>query len=255
MSVITNALTTVPTTPLVMPRTKCFRIPALTPTQQCDKCDLLTNLLDSILAKIREPSESQFYSQDQLEDTLYHSSQVKELVLQWKAHVWRAEYQGRGKTSAVNSLQKDTVLIVMDWAMKFTQMKYREKQTERFGKRGMNWHVSCVLSTPTDGADKLEVKSYVHLFNSFAQESPTVYAIIMHLLKEIKAISPHITKAFAGMMFRWAWVLPQQQPRFFLGAESLPYWCQSDEVCIKREEYGKFEINTSINLTKKSLMY
>ena len=92
-------------------------------TQQCKKCDLLANTLDSILLKIREPSEVQFYSQDQLEDTLYDANQAKELVLQWKAHILRAENQDRGKTSAVNSIQKDTVVIVMDWAMKFTQIE------------------------------------------------------------------------------------------------------------------------------------
>ena len=143
-----------------------------------------------------ESDEVQFYSQDQLEDTFYDANQAKEMVLQWKAHILRAENQDRGKTSAVNSLQQDTVFIVLDWAMKFTQLKYREKQSEWFGKRGMNWHVRCVLSKPTDSTGKLEVKSYVHLFNSCAQESSTAYAIIIHLLKKVKAASPHVTKAF-----------------------------------------------------------
>jgi hypothetical protein len=163
---------------------------------QCDKCELLSSTLGDILAKIWESCEVQFYSQDQLEDTFYDANHAKEMVLQWKSHILRAENQDRGKTSAVNFLQEDTVFIMMDWAMKFTQMKYREKQSEWFGKRGINWHVSCVLSKPTDSASKLEVKSYVHLFNSCAQESPTVYGIIIHLLKEIKATNPHITKAF-----------------------------------------------------------
>ena len=118
------------------------------------------------------------------------------MILQWKAHILRAKNQDRGKTSAVSSLQQDTVFIVLDWAMKFTQLKYREKQFEWFGKRGMNWHVSCVLSKPTDSTGKLEVESYVHLFNSCAQESPIVYAIIIHLLKKVKAAGPHVTKAF-----------------------------------------------------------
>ena len=123
----------------------------------------MTNTLDSILKKIRETGEVQFYSQDQLEDAFYDANQAKETVLQWKAHILRAENQDRGKTSVVNSLQEDSMFIVMDWAMKFTQMRYWEKQSEWFGKRGMN---CCVLSKPTDSTGKLEVKSYVHLFNS-----------------------------------------------------------------------------------------
>jgi hypothetical protein len=126
----------------------------------------LTNTLDSILKKIMETGEVQFYSQDQLEDAFYDANQAKETVLQWKAHILRAENQDRSKTSVVNSLQEDSMFIVMDWAMKFTQMRYWEKQSEWFSKRGMNWHICCVLSKPTDSTGKLEVKSYVHLFNS-----------------------------------------------------------------------------------------
>ena len=41
-------------------------------TQQCDKCDLLTNTLDSILAKIREPGESHHTSS--LESKTYETT-------------------------------------------------------------------------------------------------------------------------------------------------------------------------------------
>ena len=82
MTVIINALTTVEATnkELHCPCTHAH-------TQQCDKCDLLTNTLDSIVSKIREPGEVQFYSHDQLEDTFYDANQAKEMVLQWKVHI------------------------------------------------------------------------------------------------------------------------------------------------------------------------
>ena len=71
-----------------------------------------------------DDSEVQFYNHNQLEDTLHDANHAKEMVLQWKAHISRADNQDRGKTFAVHSLQNDTVFIVLDWAMKFTQMKY-----------------------------------------------------------------------------------------------------------------------------------
>lgn len=94
----------------------------------------------------------------------------------------------------MKSLQCDTILVVMDWVMKFTQMKYREKQSEWFGKRGMNRHISCVLSKRED-EEQLDVTSYVHLFDSCAQSSYTVFAILIHLQKTVKIANPHISKA------------------------------------------------------------
>ena len=118
--------------------------------------------------------------------------------------------------------------------MKFTQMRYREKQSEWFGKRGMSWHISCVLSKPAVGGH-LELVSYVHLgpvsgslvsanrwlrgiktyrfpwyltlvsanhassnaglFDSCSQDSFAVYAIVVDLLKNAKAVKPQITGA------------------------------------------------------------
>lgn len=160
----------------------------------CESCDSLRNTLGSVLSEIKGSQDVQFYSRDQQEDMLYDAAQAQDMVLQWKAHILRAENQDRAKTDAVNCLQSDTILIVMDWAMKFIQMKYREKQSEWYGKRGMNWHISCVLSKPAD-REQLEVTSYVHLFDNCAQDSYTVYAIIKHLLKTLKIANPHISKA------------------------------------------------------------
>ena len=47
-------------------------------------------------------------------------------------------------------------------------MKYREKQSEWFGKRGINWHISSVVARNTTGS--LEVTSYAHLFDARTQD-------------------------------------------------------------------------------------
>ena len=159
----------------------------------CESCNSLRNTLGSVLSEINGSQDVHLYSRDQQEG-MYDAAQAQDMVLQWKAHILRAENQDRAKTDAVNCLQSDTILIVMDWAMKFIQMKYREKQSEWYGKRGMNWHISCVLSKPAD-REQLEVTSYVHLFDNCAQDSYTVYAIIKHLLKTLKIANPHISKA------------------------------------------------------------
>ena len=75
----------------------------------------------------------------------------------------RTKNQERAKQNLIMSLQRNASLIVMDWAMKFIQLKYREKQSEWFGKRGMNWHVSPVITRNAED-NGLEIMSYVHPF-------------------------------------------------------------------------------------------
>ena len=136
-----------------------------------------------------------FYSDEQKEDLKHDPKQAEQIVFQWKCHILRSKNQDKAKNHVLSTLDKASALTVMDWAMKFTQMKYREKQSEWYGKRGMNWHVSCVISK-NDKDDNLEIKSYSHLFDSCAQDCLAVCAILEHLLKTIKEEKPHITKVY-----------------------------------------------------------
>ena len=107
------------------------------------------------------------------------------MILQWKAHILRSENLDIAKTELIKSLPSDAILVLMDWAMKFTQLKYRQKQSEWFGKRGISWHVSC-----------LEIATYVHLIDNCEQDWYAVCAILTNLIETIKGTQPHITKAY-----------------------------------------------------------
>ena len=74
-------------------------------------------------------------------------------------------------------------------------MKFREKQSEWFGKRGISWHICCVISRKEE---KLEVTSYAHLFNSCTQDWFSVLLIIENLMSVIKKSNLGITKAYLG---------------------------------------------------------
>ena len=161
---------------------------------QCYQCESLKNVLISILSEIESP-EISLYGKEQKEDLLYDAKQAQDMVHQWKAHILRAENQDQAKQDALRSLQSDSILVLMDWAMKFNQMKYREKQAEWYGKRGMSWHVSCIILKPTEGQD-LEIVSYVHLLDSCTQDWYAVCAILTHLLTTVKAVRPCINTAY-----------------------------------------------------------
>ena len=72
----------------------------------------------------------------------------------------------------------------MNWAMKFLLLRYRERISEFFGKRGKSWHVGAVITRRIAG--KLEVECFVHIFESCTQNSFAVASIIENLLAKIK---------------------------------------------------------------------
>ena len=126
-----------------------------------------------------------FCSEDQNEDLQHDHKLAKEMKFQWKSHHIRAENQERAKQNVLNSLKTNSALVLMDWALKFRQLNYREKHSEWFGKRGINWHVSCVITRNAEN-NNLEIASFVHLFDSCAQDWFAVCAILEHLLGIIK---------------------------------------------------------------------
>ena len=77
--------------------------------------------------------------------------------------------------------------------MKFTQPKFHEKQSEGIGRRGIDWHISCVISRKDN---RLEVTSYAHLFNSCTQDWFSVLSIIENLMSLIIQSNLGITKAY-----------------------------------------------------------
>ena len=162
-------------------------------TTKCDSWEELKIVPRSTEEKINELSSS-MYNKDQHDDLLYDFNKSADSITQWKCHILRSENQEIGKQSFIQDLTEDSVLIVTDWTMKFLQRRFREKQCDWFAKRGMNWHVSCVLSS--DGHGKFFMSYYNHLFNSCSQDWFAVLSILENLLISVRSSNPKVTKAF-----------------------------------------------------------
>ena len=80
-------------------------------------------------------------------------------ILQWKAHILRSINQEAAKQDQLGIITNNATyaLIVMDWEMKFLQLKYREKKSDWYGKKGLSWHISTVISSDPDKAGSLEL--------------------------------------------------------------------------------------------------
>jgi hypothetical protein len=144
--------------------------------------------MNDLRHKIEDHKDYSF-SQEKREDLLHNFNQAQDSILKWKAHVLRSVNQEKAKQQVLDGLDNSSVLIVADWAMKFQQRRYREKQSDWYGKRGMSCHISSVVSKEIE---TVVVTSYVHLFDSCTQDGFSVASIFENLLQTIKVNSPNI---------------------------------------------------------------
>ncbi|KXJ05912.1 hypothetical protein AC249_AIPGENE28663 [Exaiptasia diaphana] len=156
---------------------------------ECERCESLEVVLDEIRAKINSAD----IRDDQRNRMKFDFDQCQAAIYAWKAHLVRTVLQEEAKQAALNNLDSETCLIIVDWAMKFLPLKFRENMCEFFGKRGRSWHVSAVV-TKKDG--KFEVECFVHILNSCTQDSYAIASIFDHLFRTIKAEYPSINKAY-----------------------------------------------------------
>ena len=70
--------------------------------------------------------------------------------------------------------------------MKFISRKYRECQTDWFGKRGIPWHVTVVMRKRSDG--KYETLTLCHVFRSCSQDSCAVLSVMSDVLAFMQCV-------------------------------------------------------------------
>ena len=150
--------------------------------------------LNEVLADI-EIACSKLASEEEREDTMCIFQQAKDDVMAWKAHQLRSVNQDQAKFDVLDILNRDSALLVMDWAMKYLPRKFRESQCDWFAKRGIPWHITVVLTRP-DQSGPLEKQTIVHVFQSCPQDSVAVTAILQDVLVTLKEQRPELEKVY-----------------------------------------------------------
>ena len=100
----------------------------------------------------------------------------------------RSVNQEHAKEDILEKLDKNLCPLVMDWAMKFLQIRYMEKQSDWYGKSGLSWHISRVTCQSQSGTT--EVISYTHLFDQCTQDCYAVTSVVEDLLRLLKVMNP-----------------------------------------------------------------
>ena len=156
---------------------------------ECERCESLEDVLKDVKDKI----DNIDIDEEQRKRIYFDYKQHEAAIKAWKAHLVRTVLQEEAKQAALDKLDDETCLIIVDWAMKFLPLKYRETMCEFFGKRGLSWHISAVV---TKKDSRIEVECFVHVFNFCTQNNYAVASIFEHLFQTIKAEYQSISKAF-----------------------------------------------------------
>ena len=160
----------------------------------CDRCEELTTLLHEIEEAIMNmPTHN--VSEDTRDELLFVFDQAKNNILAWKAHLLRSVNQDEARLDVLDALDESSVLLLQDWAMKFLPRKYRESQSDWFGKRGLSWHITVATRRVSPDQD-FEMMTFAHVFQSCSQDSLAVQAIMSDVLGKLKEVMPMLSSVY-----------------------------------------------------------
>ena len=159
----------------------------------CDRCEELKFVFSEIENIIQTHSNT-MYSNEQKGDYIHNFSKCKENILKWKC-ILRSCNQEMAKQNVLEILDENSALIVIDWAMKFMQRRFREKQSEWYVKLGMSWHVSSVITRDLE-TSQLEVCTYAHLMDSCTQDWFSILSLLENLLQVLHQSNVKISKVY-----------------------------------------------------------
>ena len=159
----------------------------------CDSCDRCL-LVSSIVRDIEEGLLTAKCSDNEKEELAFVISHAKQSIECWKAHLLRSVNQDECRLDILSSLSASSILLVLDWAMKYLPRKYRESQSDWFGKRGISWHVAVAIK---NNSGEMETMTFVHVFESAAaQDSSSVLAILNDVFNQLKTIMPELQTVY-----------------------------------------------------------
>lgn len=157
---------------------------------RCDRCEVIPTVLN----EIQDVLSSVECSDEDRDDLEYEISQSRESIQAWKAHLLRAINQDAARHEVLENLDAQSVLLTMDWAMKYLPRKFRESQSDWYGKRGISWHISVAMRKNAD--DETELLTFVHSFESCNQDSSAVLAIVDDVFSQLKKIMPTVKSVY-----------------------------------------------------------
>ena len=151
----------------------------------CERCATLASTLNDIEEGL--VAQSQNMISNTKEELVFRVKTAKTAILVWEPHLLRSVNQDGARVLHLESIDESPVLIVYDWAMKYLPRKYRESQTDWFGKRGITWHLTVATR---QAREELQMLTFAHIFKSCSQDSCAVLAVMANVNSQLKIVMP-----------------------------------------------------------------
>ena len=162
--------------------------------QHCYECEHCESL-EGVLTEVAEMLDKVDVTEEERVGLRFQYTESVRNIQTWKAHLLGSSNQDEAKQDILQKPDESSCLVIMDWAVKFLPVQYREQMTDLFGKRKRSWDISAAITRATVES-KHEVECFVHIFNNWTQNNFAVLSIIEDLLHKIKQKYPLVTSAY-----------------------------------------------------------
>lgn len=98
---------------------------------RCPECDAIIDNISTVENMIHS------YNGPEKDIIEFDMEISKQKILNWLSHQIRGVQQNKAQSDAFENISESTALWLRDWSQKVLPQRFREKQQEYFGKRGM----------------------------------------------------------------------------------------------------------------------
>ncbi|CAF1277391.1 unnamed protein product [Rotaria sordida] len=235
--------------------------------QVCSECLYLAQTLQDIRQLIQDSKGDE----EEIKRKMYKFTLAYDAIQAWKCHQLRAVNQDLGRECILDIISEDVIYLNLDFAMKWIPAKYREPQSNFFGKRGVTWHITVVsrkkkqepnnIDMITDiqeqdsntiteleedfieseeektNLNDFEHTVFIHVIDQCPQDSKLVVAIIADVLERLKTYDDSIEQACirsdnAGSSDRFAAILKSHVRRYLNEKHDVTNAEQFVEACL-----------------------
>ena len=100
----------------------------------CPSCSQLDEVLSNVMSMINSPKLT--LTDEQQSQVTFDVTHAVETIANWKAHMLRTLNQEQANQETLGALNDQSVLVIMDWAMKYLPQRYREQMSDFYRKGG-----------------------------------------------------------------------------------------------------------------------
>ena len=105
----------------------------------------------------------------------------------------KGDYMHHFGVSARKTFSNENLTFFALLIKKFTQHRFREKQSEWYAKQKMSWQVSSVISRHPE-TSQVEVCTYAHLMHSCTQDMYSVLSLLENYLQDLHQSNINMSK-------------------------------------------------------------